>query len=501
MLRTTQSFIQVLTADPVLEVLNTQQHLQMLQEDPTTDVRHSASALQILQDDPPVDLRTTGQFLQVLVSDEPFVQEDLNLTEVALVVEDGDLATDTLTFGEINSVQVVKLVFADASDTLALSDIAFSFVVVPIFASASDTMTCVEANTVIQGSVISGAVSEALGFTEVSCVAECVEDTLTVSDTATSEIDDGPKQGLDALTLTESATTCMTYCAEVEESLIIETEVFDPATLTFSTVVSGLTDFATDGLAIGPSLNASDMLSYTERAVGWIIPPGPVDTATDNLNLNDLAQIGQNADRTDTLSLVDLAEAITCINAGDTLTLGEEIVTCHDGTSTAADTLDLGEAFTVCLTPAIESVCDLKGYNPQEGSKSIGVYPDAVDTGFKMTGLVSGATVELPDPNLGNRYRFSPQRINSESRGGTLTIFADPIWPKVRTQQFSFSGMKKEKAIELQTFIDTHLGVLVDLVDHEGRLWQGLIVVVDDPIVEDRRNFWTASFEFEGDLV
>ena len=42
-------------------------------------------------------------------------------------------------------------------------------------------------------------------------------------------------------------------------------------------------------------------------------------------------------------------------------------------------------------------------------------------------------SVSLRAPNLGNKDRLSFNRVLRETRGGTLVVFADPIWPKVQT--------------------------------------------------------------------
>ena len=89
--------------------------------------------------------------------------------------------------------------------------------------------------------------------------------------------------------------------------------------------------------------------------------------------------------------------------------------------------------------------------------------------------------VILRKPNFGNRDRLSFSRVNHESRGGTLIIFADPTWPKIETLVFSLSGLKKTKADEFQTFMKTHLGVEIRLVDQEDRLWQGVITEPQNP--------------------
>jgi hypothetical protein len=41
-------------------------------------------------------------------------------------------------------------------------------------------------------------------------------------------------------------------------------------------------------------------------------------------------------------------------------------------------------------------------------------------------------TLELRPPNLGNKDRLGFNRISRETRGGTLIVFADPMWPKTQ---------------------------------------------------------------------
>ena len=41
-------------------------------------------------------------------------------------------------------------------------------------------------------------------------------------------------------------------------------------------------------------------------------------------------------------------------------------------------------------------------------------------------------SVTLRSPELGNKDRLQFNRISRETRGGTLIVFADPMWPKVQ---------------------------------------------------------------------
>jgi len=111
-------------------------------------------------------------------------------------------------------------------------------------------------------------------------------------------------------------------------------------------------------------------------------------------------------------------------------------------------------------------------------------------------------TLSLRAPNLGNRDRFQGNRINRETRGGTLIVYADQMWPKIKTLVLQFSGLTSAEAQALHTFIDSHLGQEIGLMDWEHRFWSGVITTFDDPITQDGRGCkFSVGFEFEGELT
>jgi hypothetical protein len=123
---------------------------------------------------------------------------------------------------------------------------------------------------------------------------------------------------------------------------------------------------------------------------------------------------------------------------------------------------------------------------------------------FQLFYPVDGAvtdSVTLRAPNLGNKDRLSFNRILRETRGGTLIVFADPIWPKIQTLVLTFSGLRSVQAQQLLAFLDRHLGEEVGLLDWEGRAWKGVVTTPTDPVVQDGRDSFSASMEFEGELV
>ena len=103
-------------------------------------------------------------------------------------------------------------------------------------------------------------------------------------------------------------------------------------------------------------------------------------------------------------------------------------------------------------------------------------------------------------PNLGNRDRLSFNRVLRETRGGTLVVYADPIWPKVQRLVLNFSSLHRSEAQTLLDFFANHLGQEIGLLDWEHRYWQGTIMTPDSPVIEDSFDRFSASFEFEGEL-
>ena len=118
---------------------------------------------------------------------------------------------------------------------------------------------------------------------------------------------------------------------------------------------------------------------------------------------------------------------------------------------------------------------------------------------YPSTGTVTDSCT-LRAPNLGNRDRLNFNRVNRETRGGTLVVFADPAWPKTQTLVLSFSGLTRTEGQDLLQFLSDHLGLEIGLIDWESRYWRGVVTTTTDPVVEDSRGSFSANFEFEGEL-
>lgn len=228
----------------------------------------------------------------------------------------------------------------------------------------------------------------------------------------------------------------------------------------------------------------------------------------------------------DTMVLVDAAEVkyigenvltfVETIDAGKGNTFGDTMSLVSSGTyagSTFNRTFPQSLGLHDAVSYFVEGINVLCQYYPFVGSSDD---PDAPEPpSLELPGPNLDVTepfqlfypvvdpedyVTLRAPDLGNRDKLSMNRVNRRTRGGTLVIFADPQWPKTQTLELNFSVLHAEEAQALLTFLQTHLGQEIGLLDWEKRYWQGVVTDVTGVITQNGFDDYSATFTFEGEL-
>ncbi len=177
-----------------------------------------------------------------------------------------------------------------------------------------------------------------------------------------------------------------------------------------------------------------------------------------------------------------------------------------------AENLNLGQSVAYYyITPCID-----KQYHPFIGDSNVLAQPTAPDidapiiqglpanTRFQLLYPAAGGVVDsltLRAPELDSHDRNAFNRVNRETRGGKLVVFADPIWPKVTTITCTFIGLTKSEISALQTFILSHIGEEIKIIDWEGCGWRGVVIKPNDTATCDGKNRWSIGFEFEGSRI
>jgi hypothetical protein len=275
----------------------------------------------------------------------------------------------------------------------------------------------------------------------------------------------------------------------------------------------GLQDRADVSIVYYAPKTAEDHLSFAEGVLGIKIRADAIPvSATDALSLSDSAYASLVAGAQDSFILFEIAEVTASKLLIDELELEDEATfNINRNSLSATDTLVLGES--VLWYNRLEDY--LWVYHPfvGEGPPSNPDPPDeelegpipGITDPFKLVYPAIGPftdTLVLRAPNFGNRDKLQMNRISRETRGGTLVVYADPIWPKIQTLAVAVSGLTWTQASGLHTFIDNYLGLEIGMLDWEHRFWKGIVTKFDDPIVQDGKGCkYTVSFEFEGELA
>jgi hypothetical protein len=211
------------------------------------------------------------------------------------------------------------------------------------------------------------------------------------------------------------------------------------------------------------------------------------NTVNQSLGLSQLVKAGKGAEVDQAMGLTDVATR--------TVIATREIE--HD--------LGLKQSVTFY----VEQSCR-HGYTLFVGSTTVAGYTTPSDTPPTLTKDTltlthpfddPTTTLVLRNPEFGDKDRLGFNRINRETRGGTLIVFADPKWPKSQTLSVQVDALKQSQVSALLQFFKDSLGQEIGLLDWEGRQWRGIILTPDALVTHVSRQDRSVQFDFQGELV
>ena len=329
----------------------------------------------------------------------------------------------------------------------------------------------------------------------------------------------------DTLALTD-ATTILTYAVHTTISLA-DAASFSRISLASASHVLSLVDSAIgvggNTQPVASVLTLTDLVTFDHSLINISI--------NDTLSLSDQAQLGRTFAVSDTLVLTDSAShsvffVTDTLALVDTATVTRNVVV-SDGnpfggilqhnifshtvlvnqvsTHTASTVMELGQSVGVWVesaqdctyAPTIGVTADLDVVTPPP------TQPPLTSGTLTLTWpFVSPTmTVVLRNPEYDNKFQYQPTRINRETRGGTLIIFSDPVWPKLKKLEFTVTYLQGIQMQNLQAFLLASIGQTIGLLDWEGQQWEGVILNPDAEISNAQRGNWSIGLQFEGVLT
>ena len=396
-----------------------------------------------------------------------------------------------------------------------------------------DTLNCLHAATVIYAPYIQVATDVLTSIHEAVAVYWPRQDVSdTISDTHTATVIYWPcQQVANTLACTHMATVTRVRQVHVASILSltdsvksgikigIATDVLQTITYQYDSGTGesipyyfGLRDVATRIIVRAAPYILSHTISFSQRAIGIVVHADAIAvTATDTLNLTHAAYANKAPIVIHTLVLTDLATVVLAKAISDTLVLTvTATVNVFRATLAVVDTLVLGQSVAVIGGVSSATLCQYHPFvgegasgNPTPPPTALSGPMSGIEVPFQLVYPAEGEvtdSVTLRAPELGNKDRLSFNRVIRETRGGTLVVFADPMWPKIQTLVLSFIGLRRTEAQDLLDFFDDYLGLEIGMIDWEQRYWVGIIMTPEEPIIEDDFNSYSVKFEFEGEL-
>ena len=386
------------------------------------------------------------------------------------------------------------------------------------------------------GNPLEQSVSSVLSFVSTAVannVYEEVESAITFVSTATA-VKVHPESVSSPITFAQSLVTeygedvesAITFVSTATAVLHANKSVSSPMTLVQDHHVNIVNASASNALAFTQAVNVAGPIYYgtgsqlnlTQEVIGNY----PQERAIVHfLGLSQVAGIDREEDVTTTISFVStgfrqfpVTSAIAFVQTATHAKGVDEIEHTLDLEQDADPTLILNRSlsspvsFNSSVTYILERSCTEQNYTPFVGSGgSITPPSTTVPTLGNATLTLTypyttpTTTLVLRNPEFQNQDSLNFNRINRETRGGTLVVYADPNWPKAQSLTLTVSHLKQTQVDDLLDFLLESLGKEIGLLDHENRQWRGIILTPDAEVSHVGRENRSVQFEFEGELV
>ncbi len=263
-------------------------------------------------------------------------------------------------------------------------------------------------------------------------------------------------------------------------------------------------------------LTASDTITFSQSNNRFILKASAIGlTASDTITFTQRAIFPIELTASNTFSPSASASANAGKSATSVVNFTQSVILNQVRNLTASNTFNVTHSFTFLqfrngVPVSQNGTCDAtKQYSPfsgGDGDPAIRQIPPTLTRRtdvlfFYPIGPICNATtsITLRTPNFGDRDRNQYNRINRESRGGSLTVFRDPKWPKERTLVMDYSGIKDSDTDGIIEFLEDTLGLRVGLRDWQNRVWFGIISNPDTAITRTGKDRNDIVIELEVD--
>ena len=427
-------------------------------------------------------LRTTRQYVEVLATGTGKLRTTRQYAEILSGFPPAystEFLTSDLSFGQ--SVVVGRQASVSASNTIAFSDQALG------------------------GKVYRQIVGNTIAFSQDAYRVHDASSSVAFNQSLVTQI--VHREDLaSAVALGQVLLVSAVHTVSLTSAFQTVTSIFDPINYNMVDVITGLDSFVTSSKIYGAPegfRHAAQFQSHVQAV--------HIKASATGVSVGNAISFGHRLDKNKVGGIINTVQFGQSLKADSCKVITSSITFDSHVSAVLVRNISVSSAigFLSWLSYYVPSLGVLNQYHAFVGSGASG--PSTTLNG-PMTGVtapfqllypadgVVTDSVTLRAPDFGNKDRLSFNRISRESRGGSLIVYADPIWPKIQTLVLSFSSLHRYQAQALLAFLENYLGQEIGLIDWEQRFWKGIIVSPENPVTEDLRDSFSASFNFEGQM-
>lgn len=357
------------------------------------------------------------------------------------------------------------------TDTLALTDAAVDDYIIVQTLNLTDSVT-VQSTRLL-------SVSNYLGLSqtlvEQSTFARVLVDTLALTHTV-AEFDRLSPYIYDTLALTDTLVTNF-KCFSINDNLGLTDSV--PPQPYHTSNIMALTDVAISSIK---SISVANTLAFSQIVVDLT-----------NLHVFDIITLADTAvsnihdiSVANSVAFADIASATKTHNVSSIIPLTDAVKRALQLPRSIAAPISFVQSVEIYIAQTKSDLCT---YAPQVGTGPITISstPPTITpstlTLFWPT-VSPSLTVVLRNPKFGNKIAYTPNRINRKSRGGKMIVFRDNDWPTFTLLTMEFEMLNATQIAAFKSFLQSTLGLVVGLTDHDGGIWNGIITTPDTPITQ-----------------
>jgi hypothetical protein len=225
-----------------------------------------------------------------------------------------------------------------------------------------------------------------------------------------------------------------------------------------------------------------------------------LESVSNHIHLSDLAESVEYESVTSVLQLTQTVTDNIVKSAESVLTLTQTIDPDYIRNISLTSNLNLSQVVT------FYRLADLCQYDPGVGD--IDPAPSMIDPVlverstviFSYPYPISTTTLEVRNPIFDDNHQLEFRKINRKTRGGTLKIFRDSIWPESERLIWSFDNLTEAKKKEILAFLELSIGKEIGILDFYNRQWRGIILTPTTQIGNEDRPGNSVTIEFEGEI-